>query len=683
MAKILIVDDRPTNRELLLTLLGYVGHQLLEATDGEEGLAITRAQHPDLIITDIMMPKMDGYEFARQVRADALIKDTQIIFYTSSYIVAETLRLANACGVSIVIGKPIEPENFLKKINEALTTKQVPTVAPASEEFHREHMRILTDTLVNKVEQLEAEIAERKRSEEQYRKLFEDSPISLWVEDFSEVKKRINALQESGVEDVLAYLRKNPDFVKECVNLVQVLDVNTATLKLYHANDKADLLGSLADTAAPMSLDQMEYELIQLAKGQLNFEREGIDQTITGEKIYVRIHWSAVPGYEESLARVIVSTVDVTEQKRGELKIHHQVQRLNALRAIDLAISNTFDMNLSLKIVIHEALSQLGVSAASVLLFNPTMSTLEYMAGEGFNFSGIEKTLMRIGEGLAGQAAFERTIIQVTNLQQVEKEFTRKQLLKEEEFVSYFAVPLIAKGELKGVFEVFTRTEFYPDKEWINFLETLSGQAALAIHDSQLFNGLQRSNIDLRLAYDATIEGWSAALDLRDKETEGHSQRVTEMTIALARRIGISDSELTQIRRGALLHDIGKLGVPDHILLKPDKLTEDEWVIMQKHPTYAYEMLSSISYLKPALDIPYCHHEKWDGSGYPRGLKNENIPLAARIFAIVDVWDALTSDRPYRPAWSRERALEHIRGQSGTHFDPQIVEAFLKMMTTQ
>ncbi len=179
-------------------------------------------------------------------------------------------------------------------------------------------------------------------------------------------------------------------------------------------------------------------------------------------------------------------------------------------------------------------------------------------------------------------------------------------------------------------------------------------------------------------AYNATIEGWSAALDLRDKETEGHTQRVTETTLRLAKRMGFSKTEIVHIRRGALLHDIGKMGVPDHILLKPDKLTDEEWVIMRKHPELAYHLLSPIQYLQEALDIPYCHHEKWDGTGYPRGLKGEEIPFAARIFAIVDVWDALTSDRPYRLAWSRDRALEYIRSLSGTHFDPQVVETFLE-----
>jgi len=189
--------------------------------------------------------------------------------------------------------------------------------------------------------------------------------------------------------------------------------------------------------------------------------------------------------------------------------------------------------------------------------------------------------------------------------------------------------------------------------------------------------------MELVLAYDSTIEGWSQAMDMRDKETEGHSQRVAEMTLRMARELGVREEEYVHIRRGALLHDMGKIGVPDSILLKPGKLTDEEWQIMKLHPRYAYDMLKNIEYLRPALDIPYCHHEKWDGTGYPRGLKGDEIPLAARIFALVDVWDALTSDRPYRPAWPRERVIEHIRSLAGTHFDPRIVEIFLELESAE
>ncbi len=256
-------------------------------------------------------------------------------------------------------------------------------------------------------------------------------------------------------------------------------------------------------------------------------------------------------------------------------------------------------------------------------------------------------------------------------------------MITSEQFVAYFIAPLIAKGKLLGGLEIYHRAPLIMKTEWLKFLETLAGQTAIAIDNASLFAELQRSNADLTQAYDTTLKGWSAALDLRDKETEGHTERVTEMTIHLAERMGVGSQELIQIRRGALLHDIGKMGIPDRILLKPDPLTDDEWVIMHMHPTYAFQMLEPITYLGSALDIPYCHHEKWDGTGYPQGLKGEEIPLAARIFSIVDVYDALTSNRPYRTAWPKDKALHHIRELSGTHFDPQVVVAFLEMMTKE
>lgn len=185
---------------------------------------------------------------------------------------------------------------------------------------------------------------------------------------------------------------------------------------------------------------------------------------------------------------------------------------------------------------------------------------------------------------------------------------------------------------------------------------------------------------ELLISYNKTIEGWSHALDLRDKETEGHTQRVVDLMIKFAKVMKFSEIEIEHIRRGALLHDVGKLGIPDSILHKPGKLTEEEWEIMRKHPVYAYEWLCSIKFLEPALNIPYCHHEKWDGSGYPRGLKGDEIPLAARLFAIVDVWDALRSDRPYRKAMPKSEVLEYILSQNGSHFDPALVNIFIEMV---
>ncbi len=320
------------------------------------------------------------------------------------------------------------------------------------------------------------------------------------------------------------------------------------------------------------------------------------------------------------------------------------------------------------------------MDAAVILLYNPATQALEYTTGRGFRTESLQHTRLPLGEGYAGRAALARQMIHIPDLQGRRTDFLRSPTFFQEGFISYFGIPLIAKGEIKGVLEVFHRAAFEAETEWLNFLETLAGQTAIAIDNAALFKGLQLSNIELTMAYDATIEGWSRAMDLRDKETEGHTQRVTEMSQRLARAMRINEAELVNMRWGALLHDIGKMGVSDGILHKPGPLTDEEWVAMKKHPTFAYEMLAPISYLHAALDIPYCHHEKWDGSGYPRGLKGEQIPLAARIFAVVDVWDALTSDRPYRPAWTKEKVREYIRSSSGTHFDPQVVDVFMQIL---
>jgi PAS domain S-box-containing protein len=187
---------------------------------------------------------------------------------------------------------------------------------------------------------------------------------------------------------------------------------------------------------------------------------------------------------------------------------------------------------------------------------------------------------------------------------------------------------------------------------------------------------LRKTHRKLELIYDETIEALTRAIDLRDKETEGHTRRVIDLTTRLARASGVDEEAMVHLRRGAYLHDLGKIGIPDAILHKPGPLTPEEWEIMRQHPQHAYNMLSSIEYLQPALDVPYCHHEKWDGSGYPRRLCGEAIPLSARLFAVVDVWDALTNERPYREAWSREKTLEYISSQTGQHFDPAVVPVF-------
>ncbi len=370
---------------------------------------------------------------------------------------------------------------------------------------------------------------------------------------------------------------------------------------------------------------------------------------------------------------------DIVELKRAEERNQRQMEHLTALGAIDRVIASNFDLRISFTEILRRVKAELNIDATDILVLNPTSQMLEFAAGLGFRTLAVEKAQVRLGESHAGRAVAERKLVEVSDLKDQPDMSTLAKLREGEDFVCYYAVPLIAKGEVRGVLEVFQRAALAPDAEWLDFLKALAGQAAIAIDNATLFDSLQRSNSELTLAYDATIEGWSRALDLRDKETEGHSRRVTEMTVRLARAFGFSEAELVQVRWGALLHDMGKMGIADGILLKPGPLTAEEWVLMKRHPAIAYEMLAPIRYLRLALDIPYRHHEKWDGTGYPSGLHGEQIPLTARIFAVVDVWDAMRSDRPYRASESEEKVRAHIRSLSGIHFDPQVVEMFLRL----
>jgi HD-GYP domain-containing protein (c-di-GMP phosphodiesterase class II) len=365
--------------------------------------------------------------------------------------------------------------------------------------------------------------------------------------------------------------------------------------------------------------------------------------------------------------------------REREEMLQRQLSKTTALRNIDLSITSTLDVRVNLSVLLQQLVNELKVDAAVILLMNPVTGVMQFMEGIGFRTRALQYTRLRIGEGLAGKAALTRSIVSVPDLRTHPSELSQIPAIINERFVMYMGIPLIAKGQVKGVLEIFHRRLLTPDQEWQDFLEALATQAAIAIDNASLFDNLQRSNLELLLAYDTTLEGWSRAMDLRDKETEGHTRRVTEKTLELAQTMNISEKELGNIRWGSLLHDMGKMGIPDSILLKPGPLTDEEWVIMKKHPVYAYELLSPIAYLRPALDIPYCHHEKWDGTGYPRGIQGDTIPLSARIFSIVDVWDALTSDRPYRKAWSAEKTKEYILSISGTQFDPQVVENFMKL----
>jgi PAS domain S-box-containing protein/putative nucleotidyltransferase with HDIG domain len=497
------------------------------------------------------------------------------------------------------------------------------------------------------------ELGERKIAEEamraaeaRYRTLVEQLPVVVYVNPADAVGSTVYVSPQ--IKDFLGYTQEewlqDPAFWE----------------KALHPEDRARILAEV---------DKMRYSSDP-------FDEEYRMITRDGRVIWVQDQATLLHDPEGHPLLWQGLMADITERKHAEEQIKLQIERLKALRTIDMFIASGADLHLTLQTILHQAVNQLGVDAAAILLLNSSMHMLEFSERIGFRSRGIEQTTLRVGEDFAGRAALQRETVSVEDL----SVYSQHPLFAIEGFTSYHGIPLIAKGEVKGVLEVFNRSRMHTDSEWMDFLDSLAGQAALAVDNASLFESLQRTNIELSLAYETTLEGWSAALDLRDKETEGHTQRVTNLTLKLADAMGVSEKERVHIRRGALLHDIGKMGIPDRILLKPDVLTGEEWEIMRQHPVYAYNLLSKIEHLRPALDIPYCHHERWDGSGYPRGLKAEAIPLSARIFAVADVWDALCSDRPYRPAWSKEQALGYIKSLSGAHFDPKVVETFLRVI---
>ena len=395
-----------------------------------------------------------------------------------------------------------------------------------------------------------------------------------------------------------------------------------------------------------------------------------------------REYWFDVRLASLSESQALLTARNVTTCHETESRLRKQMKQLSALRSIDLAIASGLDLNLLLSMLLEHVAGLLGVDAGSVLLLNPKTNVLEFVSGRGFRSNSLRYTRLKMGEGCAGRVAQERRLIHVPDLETNRMDFVRSPLFSGEKFVSYYGVPLIAKGRVLGVLEIFQRSSLNPDSDWLNFLKTISGQAAIAIDNAIMFKELQISNVELNLAYDVTIEGLSRALDLRDKETEEHTRRVTEITLTLASALGVAEADLIHIRRGSILHDIGKVAIPDQILFKRGPLLEDEWEIMRRHPDIAVELLSPVTYLTPALDIPHWHHEKWDGSGYPDRLEKEQIPFSARLFAFADVYDALTSNRPYRQAWRKQDAIQFIESQSGQHFDPNIMPVFMGLVQT-
>lgn len=346
------------------------------------------------------------------------------------------------------------------------------------------------------------------------------------------------------------------------------------------------------------------------------------------------------------------------------------LQHLWALNTLALALLSGPDQRQILHLLANHLSALLSLSALQILLYQPYSQTLSVALWRGFKFPPTEhQPLHLMEEGSAARALRERRLL-ITEATEAEPT-----PWPGEEFQRGYTLPL----NEAGVLELFQCSEAPLTPAELDFAQTSAMLACRALEQAAHLAVLEKSNLELGLGAEAALQGWARSLDLRSKETEGHTLRVTELTLRLARALKVSDRDLQSIRQGALLHDIGKAGLPENLLLKAGLFTEEEWRLMCRHPVIAYELLYPIPSLRAAIDIPYCHHERWDGTGYPRGLKGEQIPLAARIFAVADVWDALQSDRPYRPGQVERQVRQYIRANAGKHFDPAVVDAFLEL----
>lgn len=422
-------------------------------------------------------------------------------------------------------------------------------------------------------------------------------------------------------------------------------------------NGKPDLIGSTL--IAPLLVEEKVIALIQL------IDRDPQRYQPKDQELVIRI---------SNLVAIGLQKAYLFQESQQLVKKLSSLQRIEGVVLENLSLPTTLDM------LVDQLVKELGVDAADILYLHPTLKTLKFITQTGFRQNILQHTDLEIGEGLAGKAALSQELVIVEDLQAGSFESPRSLEFSTEKFHLYAGVPLLAKGRVVGVMELFQRSPLQIDQAWLDLVEMVAGLAAIAIDHQNLHNNLTQSRSEIDQSLDAILEGWAQALELRGIEPPGHWERSVDLSLSLAKKLGLEGDELIDIRRGVLLHDIGKMGIPDEVLHKGTQLTVEERKLIGQHPVDAYELLKPVVGLKSALDIPLYHHERWDGEGYPYQLAGEDIPYHARIFAVVDVWDALLSDRPYRKAFSIEDALAHMQTQAGKHFDPEILEVFLKLL---
>jgi PAS domain S-box-containing protein len=551
----------------------------------------------------------------------------------------------NRIGIKQIFVPLVELSESVRALSAGSSEKQLVSRAPSG----FAEIRDLTENFNNMFAVLQQRQAAAQESEQKYRMLIDQSNDAIYVE--------------------------------HCGNLIITNQKFNELFGIGRDHPKVSskgLLQFVLPASRPLVKDlQRQIMTGQVSNLRYEFSAKGAD----GRALELEASSSALP-FQDGIAIQSILR-DITDRKRTEQGEREQRVLAEALRDSASALNNTLEVDEVIERIFSNAARVVPFQAASIMLLDMTPTPqARVVACSGYQLHGgqdwVKKQRFTLENSPNLRCMYD------TGKPIVIPDTAKSRLwatAPESRWVrSYTGAPIRVQGEIIGFLNLEADIPDFFNQTHSERLQAFADQAGVAIHNAHLLTDLRKSRDELYNAYETTLEGWSKALELRDYETEGHTQRVMDMTMKLAESYGITGAELVKIRYGTLLHDIGKIGIPDSILFKPGPLNEEEWEVMRRHPMYAQRILAHIPYLQDSLDIPFSHHEKWDGSGYPRGLKGKNIPLSARLFAVVDVWDGLRSNRHYRSGWPDEDVIRYIQDQSGKHFDPQVVEVFLCLL---